>query len=83
MALVSWSMDYASAKSLQGRAVMKIIAISNLQFFCARTLLCNVFFSVLVSFCFYCYSVLQPINGCTGSLRGMYRSSTSPGLRIP
>lgn len=84
MALVSWSMDYASAKSLQGRAVMEIIAISNLQFFSAL-LLCVMclFFPVLVSFCFYCYSVLQPINGCMGSLRAMYRSSTSPGLHIP
>lgn len=40
MALVSWSMDYASAKSLQGRAVMEIIAISNL---CTAPL-CNVLF---------------------------------------
>lgn len=62
MALVSWSMDYASAKSLQGRAVMEIIAISNLQFFSALLLCvmclffcCSCFFLFLLLFCVAAY----------------------------
>lgn len=48
MALVSWSMDYASAKSLQGRAVMEIIAISNLQFLSALLLCVMCFFPLFL-----------------------------------
>lgn len=60
MALVSWSMDYASAKSLQGRAVMEIIAISNLQFFSALLLCVMCFF-----FLFLFFSVSTVILSCS------------------
>lgn len=31
----------------------------------------------------HCFSIFQPISGCMGSLRAMWRSSTSPGFHIP
>lgn len=78
MALVSWTMDYASAKSLQGGAVTEIIAFLN-HFYNAA----NYSVHPPVFFCFCCYCILQPINGCIGSWREMWHSSTSPGLHIP
>lgn len=68
MALVSWSMDYASAKSLQGTKGHNQTLLSTV---CVKCLHCA---SV---------SAFQPISGCTGSLGATCRSSTSPGLRIP
>lgn len=62
MALVSWTMDYASAKSLQGGAVTEIIAFLN-HFYNAA----NYSVHPPVFFCFCCYCILQPINGCIGS----------------
>lgn len=88
MALVSWSMDYASAKSLQGNAGPAHRDLWCLQSVdikaCSPVWWCNisVFFlsfllHVLVSY------PLQPTSGYMGSLRAMWRSSTSPGLLIP
>lgn len=70
MALVSWSMDYASAKSLQGRAVMEIIAILNLQFFSARTPLCNVLFFCSCFFLFLLLFCLAAYKWVHGELKG-------------
>lgn len=80
MALVSWSMDYASAKSLQG-TTGQVPEEHYSQIYSSRTQV-----SVQVKAqrsLFSVYSVFQPISGYMESLRATCCSNTWPGLPIP
>lgn len=80
MALVSWTMDYASAKSLQGKASGPTRPSKNhYHLFSFLWSSFNLFHTLLLS----ATSICQPINGFIRSWGGTSPCSTWPGFLIP